>query len=280
MDNSKPVFIVKASGEKEVFEAEKLKRSLRNAGAENKAIETIVSDIESWIYTGATTKEIYARAFSILRRKKAVAALRYRLKKAIMEMGPTGYPFEHLIGQVFERLGFMTEVGITVEGNCVSHEMDVIATNADSQYLIECKYNQDQGKRITVQVPLYVRSRVDDIIAKRKQDEHFGDISFTGCVVTNTRFSDDSVAYGTCSGLRLIAWDYPEGEGLKDIIEKVKIFPVTVLSRLTKKQQRILLEHGTVTCSQLLKEPEPLRDFGLHEKKYRMLMDELNDICR
>lgn len=279
MDNNKTVTIVKASGDEEAFESEKLKRSLRNAGAEQKIIEKIVADIEDWIYNGATTGEIYSRAYAILRRHKTVAALRYRVKKAMMELGPTGYPFENFIGQIFERQGYKTEVGVKVEGNCVSHEIDVIATNENSQYLIECKYNQDQGKNISVQVPLYVRSRVDDIIAKRKEDERYNDVAFSGSVVTNTRFSDDSMQYGECSGLHLLGWDYPTGKGLKDIIEKVKVYPVTVLNRLTKKQKQQLLSQEIVTCSQLLNKPNALNGFGLSDRKYKALINELKDIC-
>jgi len=279
MDNNKTVTIVKASGDEEAFEAKKLKRSLGNAGAEQKVIEKVVADIEDWIYTGATTGEIYSRAFAILRRHKTVAALRYRVKKAMMELGPTGYPFEKFIGQIFERQGYKTEVGVTVEGECVSHEIDVIATNEKSQYLIECKYNQDQGKKISVQVPLYVRSRVDDIIAKREKRKKYTDVAFSGWVVTNTRFSDDSMQYGECSNLHLLGWDYPGDEGLKDIIERVKVYPVTVLNRLTKKQKQQLLSQEIVTCSQLLKQPDAVKEFGLSERKYKALMNELKGIC-
>jgi hypothetical protein len=279
MDINKTVIIVKASGDEEAFEAEKLKRSLRSAGAEHKVIEKIAADIDDWIYTGATTGEIYSRAFAILRREKTIAALRYGVKKAIMELGPTGYPFENFVGQIFEKQGYMTEVGVTVEGICVSHEIDVIATNENIQYLIECKYIQDQGKKISVQVPLYVRSRVDDIVAKRKKDERYRDILFSGCVVTNTRFSDDSMQYGECSGLHLVGWDYPGDEGLKDIIEKVKMYPITVLNRLTKKQKHQLLAHGIVTCIQLLNQPDAVNEFGLSDRAHKALINELEDIC-
>lgn len=196
-----------------------------------------------------------------------------------MELGPTGYPFEEFIGQIFERQGYKTEVGVKVEGNCVLHEIDVIATNDNSQYLIECKYNKDQGKNISVQVPLYVRSRVDDIIAKRKEDQRYNDVAFSGCVVTNTRFSDDSMQYGECSGLHLVGWDYPADKGLKDIIEKVKVYPITVLNRLTKKQKQQLLSQDIVTCTQLLNQPDALNEFGLSERKHSALMNELRDIC-
>lgn len=284
MDNSdstdsKVILIKKASGEEEAFSSDKLERSLIKAGAKKEIVLKIVADIENWIYPGVSSKKIYSRAFSMLRHDKTTSSLRYRLKQAILELGPTGYPFEILIGKLFQHMGFKTEVGIVVEGRCVSHEMDVIATNNIVQHLVECKYHKDQGKQVSVQVPLYVRSRVDDIISKRQGMLEYQDFSFTGWVVTNTRFSSDSVQFGTCSGLKLLAWNFPEGNGLKENIEKFKIYPITVLRNLTIKDKQYLLSIGIVTCSQLSENSDSLIDLKLSEAKYKLLMKELNDIC-
>jgi transcriptional regulator NrdR family protein len=98
-NNNKSILVKKASGEEEPFKVEKLKESMRNAGAEEEVIEQVADDIGSWIYDGITTQKIYGRAFSLLRKKTKYVASRYKLKKAIMELGPTGYPFEHLSGK-------------------------------------------------------------------------------------------------------------------------------------------------------------------------------------
>jgi len=275
----KLILIKKASGEDEAFVTDKLERSLRNAGAENVIIKKIVADIEDWIYEGVTTKKIYARAFSILRRERTSAAIRYKLKQAIIALGPTGYPFENYIGQLFEKQGYTTEVGVVVEGHCVTHEMDVIATRDNMQHLVECKYHKDQGKQVSVQVPLYVRSRVNDIIQKRKELPEYQGLNFVGWVVTNTGFSADSIQYGKCSGLRLLAWDYPKDKGLKYVIEDLKIYPLTILHQLTKKQKDYLMNQGIVTCSQLFKDMDSLNVFSLSKKKHTALLEELMDIC-
>jgi Holliday junction resolvase-like predicted endonuclease len=180
-----------------------------------------------------------------------VSAIRYKLKQAMLEMGPTGYPFEHFIGQVFKKTGYSVEIDIILQGRCVTHEMDVIATKDHEQHLVECKYRQDQGKIVTVQTPLYVRARVDDIVNKYREDNRFEGYKFTGWVVTNTRFSSDSVSYGKCSELRMMSWDYPEGNALKDIIEREKLYPITALTSLSRKEKLQLLDEGIVTCLQL-----------------------------
>lgn len=275
----KHILVRKASGDEELFSVEKLERSLQNAGANYMQIQNIIADIENWIYDGVTTRKIYSRAFSILRRDKTSVALRYKLKQAMMEFGPTGFPFENFIGQLFEAQNFHTEVGIVVEGRCVTHEMDVIATNQNTQHLVECKYSKDQGKQVSVQVPLYVRSRVDDIICKRKEMSEFKGLSFTGWVITNTRFSLDSMHYGKCAGLKLLAWDYPAGMGLKELIEKLKIYPVTILHSLTKNEKQFLIDQEIVTCKQLAKAPQILNSMKINDKKLKAISMELEHIC-
>lgn len=276
--NNTGVTIKKASGEEEAFQVEKLKESLRKAGAEERIIEQVTHEINSWIYDGISTQKIYSRAFSLLRRQKKYLASRYKLKKAIMELGPTGFPFEHFMGKILENQGYSTEIGQIIEGRCVSHEVDVVATREKEQYFVECKYGQSAGKTVSVQVPLYIRSRVDDIIAKRKESDNYQGFSFYGWVVTNTRFTSDAIDYGKCSGLNLLSWDYPSGNGLKDIIDREKIYPITVLHNLTKNQKEILMEDGIVICRQLLEKPEVLNEFQFSDKQYRNLMTELEEL--
>ncbi len=276
--NEQTIFIKKASGEKEPFKVEKLKESMRRAGAEEEIIQQISEDISNWIYEGITTQKIYGRAFSLLRKKKKYAASRYKLKKAIMELGPTGYPFEHFIGKVLELQGFKTEVGQVVNGKCVTHEVDVIATRNNERYFVECKYGTSPGKVFNVQVPLYIRSRVNDIIEQCKEDEKYNSFNFYGWVVTNTRFSSDAIDYGTCSGLNLLSWDFPANKGLKDIIDRNKIFPLTVLHNLTKAQKQRLMDNGIVICRQIRENPEVLEPFQIKPKKLNSLMEEIDDL--
>lgn len=276
--NNQPVIIKKATGETERFSTEKLKRSLRNAGAEEDLIDEVAADINSWITDGVTTQRIYSRAFFLLRKKQKDAASRYKLKSAIMELGPTGYPFEHFIGKIMELQGFSTQVGQVIDGHCVTHEVDVIATRGNEQYFIECKYGTSPGKIFGVQVPLYIRSRVNDIIEKRKEDGQLKSFTFRGGVVTNTRFSSDAITYGTCSGLFVLSWDYPAGNGLKDLIDKEKIFPVTVLHNLTKSEKQQLMERGIVICRQIRENPDVLSPLNLSKNKFNNLMHELDKI--
>lgn len=278
MNHNNNIIILKASGEKEAFKSEKLKHSLYNAGADSATVDGIVHNINDWIYDGISTKKIYQKAFTLLRKQQSKASIRYRLKKAIFELGPSGYPFENFIGQLFDRQGYKTEVGIVVDGNCVTHEMDVIASKDGTQHLMECKYHKDQGKHVSVQVPLYVNSRVDDIVKKRLTLPEYKGYNFEAWVVTNTRFSTDSIQYGNCSGLNLLAWDYPVGNGLKELVESLKIYPITILHHLTMKLKQELMGEDIITCQQLLSKKEILQNIGLSSSKIKAIIKELEDI--
>lgn len=277
---SHTTLIRKASGEKEPFSNRKFEESLKRAGADSETIAGISNEIENWLQEGVSTRKIYKKAFGLLRKERHGLAARYKLKKAIMELGPTGYPFEHFVGQLLRHYGYETHVGQILEGQCVQHEVDVVATANNKQIFVECKFYNSQGKYGSVRVPLYIRSRVDDIIKKRQTLPEFKDMTFKGWVVTNTRFTSDALDYGKCSGLHMVSWDYPRGHSLKDMIENEGFFPVTALTSLNKSQIQVLLDNGTVLCRQICTEPRLLDKVELKPAKKQKVLDEINELCR
>jgi len=275
---NKDILIKKASGETELFDVSKLKASLKNAGADDETTNEISADIENWVSNGITTGKIYARAYKLFRSKKGTGSLRYKLKQSLYDMGPTGYPFEYYVGELFKRLGYEVEVGQVVGGVSITHEMDVIATKDAEQHLMECKFALDQGKRISIQVPLYVHSRVNDIVEKRQEEKKYKNFTFTAWVVTNARFSADSIEYSRCKGIQLLGWDYPKDNSLKDLIEREMVFPVTIMKHLSNKEKQALMNDGIVTCSQLMNNPNKLNKLGLNKRQQRAVMNELEEI--
>lgn len=272
------VTIIKVSGESELFDIIKLKTSLREAGANDDVADLVAVDIANWVYDGATTVEIYARAYKMFRQYGGYDATLYRLKKALFAMGPAGYPFEHFIGELFKRQGYEVQVGIVVDGVAITHEMDVIATKDREQNLMECKYSSDQGNRIGVQVPLYVHSRVNDIVEKRQQQVQYNDFVFVPWVVTNTRFSTDSQEYCKSKGIKLMGWDYPKDHALKDLIKREKVYPVTILTQLSKNEKELLMSEGVVTCHQVLELLESAHTLGWSKRKQRSVVNEIKKV--
>jgi len=274
----KNLLIRKVSGEDELFLDEKLKRSLLNTGASHKLANYVVSEIHNWIKPGYTTSMIFRMAESLLEKKNSVCAIRYRLKNAMLEMGPSGYPFEILMGLLFEEDGFNCEVGIIMNGKCITHEMDVIATRNSEKYLVECKYHKDQDKNVSIQVPLYVNSRVNDIVDVLKKEEPYKKFTFTPWVITNTRFSTDSIDYSKCNGIELLSWNYPEGRGLKELLHKHKLYPITILNSISFQDKDALLEKGIVSVKQLFNNKSLYQDLNFSEHKINAVDSELDKL--
>lgn len=271
--------VMKASGEMEKYSRSKLMQSLQRSGADLKAVQSVINDIESKLFDGISSKMIYDLSFSLLRKRELGIAARYKLKNAMMELGPTGYPFEKFVGEIFRRKGYDVQVGQVLQGQCVTHEVDVVATLGQEQTFVECKYYLKTGKNANVQVPLYIRSRVDDLIKKRSSEPEFAGFSFQGCIVTNTRFTTDAISFGECTGLTLLSWDYPEGDSLKDLIDREHIFPITVLTRLTNTEKTKLMDKGLVICSQLLDNPTILDEIGMDADKQKKVLREVRFLC-
>jgi transcriptional regulator NrdR family protein len=106
MSTSSGITIVKASGERDVFSESKLRDSLQRSGAGEKAINRVVAAILDELYEGMPTRKIYRRAYQLLRKESHLSATRYNLKQAVMDLGPSGYPFEALIGRLLEKMGY------------------------------------------------------------------------------------------------------------------------------------------------------------------------------
>ena len=211
--------ITKASGELEEFSEGKLRNSLHSAGAEDKEIDEIIKRITTELYSGISTNDIYRLAKKMLKSRSGHMAARYQLKQAIMELGPSGYPFEKFIGELLKDQGYLVQVGEIVKGKCVNHEIDVIAEKDDQHFMIKCKYHNQQGIFSNVKIPLYVQARFKDVEAAWELIPGHSTKFHQGWVITNTRYSADAITYGNCAGLKMLGWNYPHEDGLKELIE-------------------------------------------------------------
>jgi len=268
------VKIIKKSGEIAEFSAKKLEESLKRAGADKATLNKIISIVKKELYDGISTSEIYNRSFKLLKKDNSFLASRYKLKKAIYELGPTGFPFERFIAAIFKNSGFKTEVGQIIPGKCVTHEVDVVASKDDKTLIMECKFHTSEGKKTDVKVPLYIHSRFRDIKnlnTSLKFDE--------GWVVTNTVFTEDAVVYARCSGLHLLSWDLPKGDGLRDRIDHTGLYPITVSNLLSSREKQFLLSRDVVLCKELINDKFYLDHLGVSENRQKRILAEMKALC-
>jgi len=252
--------VLKSNGELVPFDEHKLLSALMRSGAGRREAEEVVSIVVSRIHEGTKTKKIYRIAYDILKRKSSYLAGRYRLKKAVFDLGPSGYPFEKYVSKLLESQGYDIEINRIQKGKCVNHELDVVAENDYEKLMIECKFHQDKGRKNDVKIPLYIHSRFLDVKAAWEQNSSK---KMIGMVVTNTRFSGDATDYAKCVGMRLVSWDYPQGNSLRDWVDRSGYHPVTSIRSLSKSVKQMIMQEGIVLCRELLETPEILSKVGL-----------------
>ncbi len=279
MSGNKRAKILKSSGDTVLFSERKLRQSLAHSGADPGVVDRIVNTLKGELYQGMSTREIHNRAFSLLKAHKQSCASRYKLKRAIYELGPTGFPFEKFVSALLNHSGYHTETNQIYQGRCVPHEVDVVARNGRSLTLIECKFHADAGRKCTVKIPLYIHSRYRDI-ADYPNHRGQGETELKPAwVVTNTRFTKDALDYGKCAGMYLLSWDHPKGEALKDRIDRNRLYPITVSVLLSSKEKHFLLDREVVLGRQLLKAPYLLDHLGLSDNRKTRVLEEFTSLC-
>lgn len=271
--------IIKYSGKKVKFSIHKLCASLKRTGADKETVAQIIHKVRDELYQGISTKEIYNRAFALLKKKKSFLASKYKLKKAIYELGPTGFPFERFVSAILKYSGYQTELDKIFQGKCVTHEVDVIAAKNNKTTLIECKFHGEQGLKCNVKIPLYINARYQDVKTQWISNTKNKTILTKGWVVTNTRFTKDAIQYGNCCGLYLLSWDYPENDGLKDRIDRLGLYPITVSTLLTGEEKQFLLSRDIVLCRQLIGNTFYLDHLAISDIRKEKILGEIAQLC-
>ena len=275
------MLVTKADGTREAFRPEKLERSLRAAGASQSVIKRIVAHVETELTDGITTSEIYNHAFDLLKRhERHPTAARYSLKRAVMDLGPTGFPFEKLIAEIFSAQGFAAQTNVTMRGKCVEHEIDFIAERKDALVVGEAKFHNQLGLRTDLKVVLYVDARFRDIAESGFDGRCAPGKRCEPWLVTNTRFTNNARTYASCSGhLHLVGWDYPKNANLQTLIERTGLHPITCLTTLSQGEKQRLFDTGTVLCRSVQDNEVLLQRIGVVGSRASEVLEEASLLC-
>lgn len=271
--------ITKADGTVEYFKIEKLRRSLRRAGARPEEVNHVIATLTPTLHDGIKTQEIYRNAFKLLHNSDSPVAARYSLRRALFNLGPTGFPFEKFLARLFATDGYTTKTGSLLQGKCAEHEIDIAAYKDDHSFVGEAKFHARPGIKSDLQVAMYSYARLLDLQAQKIcQDDICGITEFW--LITNTKFTSAASRYGNCVGLKLLSWDFPKRDNLHDRIQRAGVYPITVLEALSAKQAQMLITREIILCSDIVANPNILRHLHLPKRKHEAILQEARQICK
>lgn len=244
--------IVKASGEVQGFSRQKLFDSLISSGVSPATAEEVVNKVAAEITPGISTKKLFKMAKRLLKQRDSVAGMRYSIKDAIYDLGPSGYPFEKYVARILKGLEYQVTVGEIIDGYCVKHEIDILAKKEKERCMVECKFHQNGGVASDVKIALYVYARFMDVKTAWERSSPAPDMISQGWLVTNTRFSSEALQYANCMGLKVTGWKYPKNGSLERMIENKRMYPVTILPAARRQVLETLLRNDLILARDVM----------------------------
>lgn len=266
-----PTLVTKADGTTESYNEDKIRTSATRVGVPEGLQDEMLRNIRDRLYDGIKTNEIFQMVKEFLKHSESpYLAMKYNLKDALSQLGPSGYPFEKYVSLLLTEVGYVTKINQTIAGSCVTHEVDVVAEKDHITYFIEAKFHKNQSQRTDVRITLYIKARYDDLKSAWISGET------RPWIFTNTRFSTDAIKYAQCQNIRLTSWGYPKGEGIMDLIEHTGLHPITIIEDLSDGDKMRLLTAGVVTCKQLL---DPANHSLVSHDFLENILPQLTKIC-
>ncbi|MGI9565697.1 MAG: ATP cone domain-containing protein [Nitrosopumilus sp.] len=252
---------MKADGSKVAFNPNKIITTCLRAGANKEATKRIIKKIRGQVYQGVETHDIYKMVLNALNEEKEGTVLkqRYKLKEAIMKLGPTGFLFENYVGEILKHSEFKVKtISGKVRVRCTVHEIDLIAFSGNKRTLVECKHHSKHGVYTGLKESLYTHARFLD--TKSSFESEY--------LICNTKVSMHAKKYAKCVGQHILSWKYPPNNSLEKIIEKNHLYPITILS-LNSKEIRSCLHAKILLAKNLLnyREKELSKKTGINTKR-------------
>ena len=77
----------------------------------------------------------------------------------------------------------------------------------------------------------------------------------------------------------MLSWDYPKDNGLKDRIDRLGLYPITVLTLLTNREKQFLLSRDIVLCRELVGDSFYLDHLGISVTRKEKILNEIKLLC-
>ena len=187
-----------------------------------------------------------------MRKQKPAIKHLFDLKYGISLMVPKP-EFEAFIRILLVHSGFKVEPNTILRGLCGEHEADAIATKDGVTHFVEVKHHSSYHALTGLDESRIARAILEDVtegyshgLTRIKIDR--------AMIVTNTRYSKHAINYGRCRDILQVGWSSPEFFGLREMVEKHKLYPLSCLRGISAKVRLRLVEAGVVVIKQLLEQ--------------------------
>jgi hypothetical protein len=142
-----------------------------------------------------------------------------------------------------------------VRGRCVEHEIDGILRRGRHTIYLEVKHHFPPHVRVELDELLATNSVFQDLVEGYETGHNT--TRFTkALLVTNTSLTRHALRYARCRGIRYLTWNRPPGRSLERLIERKKLYPVTILKGVDQAMAEKLGDVGVILLRQLV-EREP-----------------------
>jgi CRISPR/Cas system-associated exonuclease Cas4 (RecB family) len=268
------IFVINSRGEREPFSFKKVYQSARKVGASKRTAKDIAEKISFSIKEGESTQKIAELVNKMLSQEIPQAALKFRLKNAMKKMGPTGFPFEKYVAEIFSREGYKVKLNQYIQGACLKYEIDFTAQKEGVFYIAECKFRNLPNTLVHANDILVTHARFLDI--KRGSFLKGENRKMKALLATNTKFTSRTVKYSKCYNIELLGWKCPKGRGLESLIDNRKLYPITILPSLDRKLEEVFASKKMMLAEDVLSVnlTKISREFDIPAKKLDKLASE------
>ncbi|MBN1585450.1 restriction endonuclease [Candidatus Uhrbacteria bacterium] len=241
--------IIKSTGQRVEYDREKIRQTLRHAGASDRTIRQVLPRVEEKITDGMTTRRIYSILRREIRKSNPALAHRYNLRNALLKLGPAGFQFEKYVASILKAYQYETEIpDRELLGLCVRHEIDVIAKREGKTVMIEAKFRNQFGLTVSLKDVMATWAAFEDLVdgSKTGKCPRFDEL----WVVTNGRFSERAYQFGVCRGIRMVGWGSEE-HSLARMVDHTALYPITVIDGLRQWELERLFKNDLTLCREV-----------------------------
>lgn len=267
------VNVTKYDGTKQAFSREKIIRTATRMGATRQAAEQIVDEIENKAYDGISTRKILQMLYTRLKRHKPTLKHQIDLRHALSLL-KSAPDFEQYIQQLLREHGYKVTPNQIIQGKCVQHEVDAIATKNNRTCFVEVKHHIKYHTPTGLDIPRIARAVLEDITEGRQLGQNNHKID-NAMIVCNTKLSDYAKQYADCRKISHIGWSSPKNQDLQTMIETKKLYPITILKGLSTQTRNRLTSNGIITLKRLTEKSltELEHETGIHRNKLESILE-------